>query len=118
MINIVIVMGFCVCNLGVLKFLVIIVIYLYKILLRLNYVLKFKYTLFFFLINCIINDKWSFCCIDYIFQGCEIYLILSVGERIGVFCEWFSDRDLISVWVQEEVVQGLGRFCSYVFYIV
>lgn len=67
MINIVIVMGFCVCNLGVLKFLVIIVIYLYKILLRLNYVLKFKYTLFFFLINCIINDKWSFCCIDYIF---------------------------------------------------
>lgn len=118
MINIVIVMGFCVCNLGVLKFLVIIVIYLYKILLRLILCIKIYIYVVFFLINCIINDKWSFYCIDYIFQGCEIYLILSVGERIGVFCEWFSDRDLISVWVQEEVVQGLGRFCSYVFYIV
>lgn len=118
MTNIVTVMGFCVCNLGVPKSLAITVIYSHKTLSRSNYVLKSKYTLFLFSINCITNDKWSSYCIDHTFKSCEIYLILSVGERIGVLCEWPSDRDLTSAWVQEEIVQGLGRSCSYVFHTV
>lgn len=118
MTNIVTVMGFCVCNLGVPKSLAITVIYSHKTLSRSTSCTKIYIYIVFFSINCITNDKWSSYCIDHTFKSCEIYLILSVGERIGVLCEWPSDRDLTSAWVQEEIVQGLGRSCSYVFHTV
>ena len=46
------------------------------------------------------------------------YLVLGVGEGIGILCKGPSDWDLPSTWVQVEIVKCLGCSSCLVFNII